>query len=303
MRGRAGSAALPALVVLVLVGIVAVASTGSSPTSSDKTRPPSETLLDMLFTLGLVGVVVGGALVIWGLTQRKAIANEIASGRYRRTTLLGWICFTFLFGAFAYWRLRDWTPPLSNAEEGEPAYLGESPLPRTPRVGDPEPYEPSVSWLAIAVVVGLVVAAAVAYVLAGRRARPADDPSVALAAELAEVLDDTLDDLRTEADPRRAIIAAYARFEKVLAANGVARSPSETPDEYLARILGDLELTPHAIGHLTALFREAKFSHHAVDATMKESAIAALEQVRDELRSLSDVRTAPESHPSVVATS
>ena len=303
MRGRAGSAALPALVVLTLVGIVAVASTGPSPTSSDRTRPPSETLLDMLFTLGLVGVVIGGVLVIWGLTQRKAIANEIASGRYRRTTLLGWICFTILFGAFTYSRLRDWTPPLSNAEDGESAFPGESPLSPTPRPDDPEPYEPSISLLAIAAVVGLVVAAAVAYVLAGRRARPADDANAALAAELADVLDDTLDDLRNEADPRRAIIAAYARLERVLAANAVARLRSETADEYLVRVLHDLELTPDAIGRLTALFTEAKFSHHAVDTTMKESAIAALEQVRDELRSLRDAPPALEQHAPKAVTS
>jgi Domain of unknown function (DUF4129) len=303
VRGRAGSAALPVLIVLLLVGIVAVASTGSTPNGSGKTRPPSDTLLDTLFTLGLAGVVVGGVLVIWGLTQRKAIANEIASGRYRRTTLLGWICFTMLFGAFTYWRLRGWTPPLSNADEGDPVFRGESPLPRTPKPGDPEPYEPGISWLAIAVVVGLVVAAAVAYVLAGRRARPADEASAALAAELADVLDDTLDDLRTEADPRRAIIAAYARLERVLAANGVPRLRSETPDEYLARVLHDLELTPDAIGRLTALFTQAKFSHHAVDDTMKESAIAALEQVRDELRSIRDAPPTTDQHAPEVVTS
>ena len=47
------------------------------------------------------------------------------------------------------------------------------------------------------------------------------------------MLDETLDDLRAEADPRRAIIAAYARLERVLAANGVPRT-AETSDEYLA---------------------------------------------------------------------
>src|SRR4029450_9074896 len=140
-----------------------VAARGSIPDGSNSSRAPSDTFLDTLFTLGLVGVVLGGVLVARGLTQRKAIANETASGRYRRTTLLGWICFTMLFGAFSYWRLRDWTPPLFNTAEGEPAFPGESPLPRTPRPDDPEPYEPSISWLAIAIVVGLLVSAAVAY--------------------------------------------------------------------------------------------------------------------------------------------
>ena len=102
--------------------------------------------------------------------------------------------------------------------------------------------------------------------------------------QLAVVLDETLDDLRAEADPRRAIIAAYARLERVLAANGVARRASETADEYLPRVLDDLELDSGAVERLTALFTRAKFSQHEVDTAMKEEAIGALEQVRDELR-------------------
>ena len=37
----------------------------------------------------------------------------------------------------------------------------------------------------------------------------------------ADVLDETLDDLRAETDPRRAVIAAYARMERALAAFGL----------------------------------------------------------------------------------
>ena len=61
---------------------------------------------------------------------------------------------------------------------------------------------------------------------------------------LADVLDETLDDLRAEADPRRAVIAAYARMERALAAYGLPRSPAEAPDEYLQRILADLDGEP-----------------------------------------------------------
>ena len=50
---------------------------------------------------------------------------------------------------------------------------------------------------------------------------------------LADVLEETIDDLRAEADPRRAVIAAYARMERALAAAGLPRSPAEAPDEYL----------------------------------------------------------------------
>jgi hypothetical protein len=38
------------------------------------------------------------------------------------------------------------------------------------------------------------------------------------------------------------------------------------------------------LGRLTALFQWAKFSAHQVDGTMRDEAIAALVEVRDELR-------------------
>jgi hypothetical protein len=158
-------------------------------------------------------------------------------------------------------------------------------VPSTPGDESGTVYQPSVSWIPIAIVLGLVATAVVAYVVAERRARRrrADSREV-LVEQLATVLDDTLDDLRAETDPRRAVIAAYARLERVLGANGVPRRSSETPEEYLSRVLADLPLGSGATERLTDLFTRAKFSQHEVDSTMKEDAIGALEQVRDELR-------------------
>ena len=274
---------LPALVILALIAVVAIASTGSTPGGSDETRPPSETLLDTFFTLGLLAGLAGGVLLVYGLTQRKAIAREVASGRYPRTTILPFLAFVAFLLALWYWRLKDWHPSAPE-EETDFAFPGPRPIPTTPEQEQAPAYEPSITWIPIAVVVGLVVAAVVAYVVAERRAQRASHSSDDLAEQLAVVLDDTLDDLRAEADPRRAIIAAYARLERVLAANGVARHAAETPDEYLPRVLHDLELDSGAVERLTALFTRAKFSQHNVDTAMKEEAIGALEQVRDELR-------------------
>lgn len=284
MRGRAASAALPALVVLGLVAVVAIASTGSTPGGSDGTRPPSSTLLDTFFTLGLVGVVIGGVLLLYGLTQRKAIAREVAKGRIPRFGMLSTLGFLALFAGVTYWRFRNWEPPQPAEDEGDFAFPGPTPIPTTPEQEALPPYEPSVSWLPIAVVVGLMVAGIAAWVISERRARRGRRSDGDLEEQLAVVLDETLDDLRAESDPRRAIIAAYARFERVLAANGIPRRASETSDEYLSRILHDLELGGRAVERLTSLFTRAKFSHHDVDGAMKEEAIDALEQVRDELR-------------------
>ena len=68
------------------------------------------------------------------------------------------------------------------------------------------------------------------------------DPELALI--LADVVEETLDDLRAERDPRKAVIAAYARLERALAAYGLPRRASEAPEEYVVRILGDLEVGP-----------------------------------------------------------
>lgn len=301
MRGRATSVALPALVVLVLVGIVAVAATGSIPDGSNSSRAPSGTLLDMLFTLWIVAVVAGGILLVYGLLQRQAIARQMAVGGFRRVSVLGWVAFAG-FLAIAVWALSKRRVRGLNVF-GEESVFGRTGQ-ASPPTGNATPtsYEPSVSWLPIALVAALVVVGALAFVVSARRARGTRDPRAKLARDAAGALDDALDDLRAEADPRRAIIAAYARLERVLAAGGVARHGSETSDEYLVRVLHELELPPGAIGRLTQLFAQAKFSHHDVDSTMKESAIDALEQVRDELRALAERAEPPMPHPSQAAT-
>jgi Domain of unknown function (DUF4129) len=299
VRGRAGSAALPALVVFVLVTVVAVAATGSVPRGSNESRAPSETFLDTLFTLWIAAVIAGGVLLVYGLMQRKAIAKQIAIGRYPRFTLASFLVFAGVLAVIVS-LVRN-----RSREGGEGIFGLGNVVPTTEDGTEPvRQYDPSLSWPAVAVVIGLVAAAVIAYVASSRRSGRARDPHAELVEELTAAVDDALDDLRAEADPRRAVIAAYARLERVLAANGVARLPSETPDEYLVRVLGDLELTPDAIGRLTALFTRAKFSHHDVDSTMKESAIGALERVRDELRSLREPPAGPERpHAPEAATS
>src|SRR5207248_10074986 len=102
--------------------------------------------------------------------------------------------------------------------------------------------------------------------------------------ELEALLDDTLDDLHAMKDPRAAIIAAYARMERIFELHGVGRRPAEAPMEYLGRALSELDATGAALGRLTGLFQWAKFSSHEVSATMREEAIDALKEVRNELR-------------------
>jgi hypothetical protein len=151
--------------------------------------------------------------------------------------------------------------------------------PQDPRAGQPASFR----WEVVAV---FVVAASVLVALYALRRvrRRGSPPDPTVAEELVALLEDTLEDLRAEEDARRAVIAAYARMERTLAAHGLPRWPAETPLEYLARVLRTLEVPASAALDLTALFERAKFSPHAIDRSMKDEAIAALVTVRDDLR-------------------
>jgi hypothetical protein len=283
VRGSAGRAVVPALVVLALLAVVAVAATGSTSTGTGRVRPPAATLLDTIFSLSLLGVVAGGVLLVYGLMQRKEIRRELASGRYARTSLVGWILFVCVFTLVVYlrgWDFRPAQPPVS-----EVVPTGSSPPPSgAPPDETATTYEPRLAWIPIVVVLALVAAAVGAYVVSERRARRRPTERDVLAEDVALVLDETLDDLRAETDPRRAVIAAYARLEDVLAANGVRRGRAETEEEYLGRFLRSLDASAAAARRLTDLFEWARFSQHPVVVEMKEEAIAALEELRYELR-------------------
>ncbi len=294
MRGRLNRPlALAVLAVFVLVGVVAVASTGSTPGGSSDTRPPGELLLDTFFSLALVALVPGAVLLIYGLMQRKEIAEEIASGRYRRSTLATLVFFAFLLGLAVYFGLENkrFAFGMGGADVVDIGSNERTPPPG----GDPgtgKLYEAEFAWIPVAVVVGLLVLAVAAFGLASRRRQRAlSGDDAAVAEQLADVLEETVDDLRAEPDARRAVIAAYARVERAFAAAGLPRRRQETAEEYVPRIFGGLPVDPGGVRTLTDLFEAAKFSNHAVSEEMKLEAIAALEHIRDDLRAAA-VRTA-----------
>lgn len=138
--------------------------------------------------------------------------------------------------------------------------------------------------LAIGLLGLLAVGGALYYVRVRSRATPIGAPPTAgVKEELADAVSDAIDDLRTEPDPRRAVVAAYARMERSLARHGWARRPAEAPFEYLTRILTSLDVRDTAVRELTELFERAKFSPHPVDEEMKARAIGALVAVRADL--------------------
>jgi hypothetical protein len=176
------------------------------------------------------------------------------------------------------WLFRDLLGLDGGDRDQDPATTVATPT--TLELPDP-PAEPGVVPLVVA---GVAVAAMVAIVVAQLRAeRRRRRPPATRAERLVGLLDDTLEDLERDPDPRRAVIAAWARMERGLAAAGLPRRPSEAPFEYAARVLETSLARPASVHRLTGLFERAKFSQHAIGPADRDEAVAALRAVRREL--------------------
>ncbi len=79
--------------------------------------------------------------------------------------------------------------------------------------------------------------------------------------------------------PREAIIATWLDLERLVAAAGVPRRPSETSSELVVRVLDDREVPAAALTDLAALFREARFSTHEPTEALRERAAGDLDAV------------------------
>jgi hypothetical protein len=109
---------------------------------------------------------------------------------------------------------------------------------------------------------------------------PPDDERTA---PLAEVVEESIDDLRANPDARRAIIGCYRKFERVAADSRLARRPWWTPMEFMREALRGLPAPPTAVRTLTGLFELARFSHHALGSRERDLAIEALLSIKTAL--------------------
>jgi hypothetical protein len=289
-RGGSGGRTLAvALAVIALVAVVAIASGGSTPSGAVGAHRPSEGLLDAVISLFVVGMAVATVLVAVLLSffgrfqadgtprKRKGPAQSVIT--FVVAMVLLTIVVRTLAGSVGP-RLRPPPPPQTGAGGDAGATSAST-------------YEPQFALWPVLAIAALAAVAAFAWWRGARARRAARGPAAATPAEaLADVLAETLDDLRAERDPRRAVIAAYARMERALAASGVPRGPAEAPEEYLRRVLADIAVTRGAATRLTSLFAWARFSGHDVRPEMKDEAIETLEQVQRELAAADAARRA-----------
>ena len=134
--------------------------------------------------------------------------------------------------------------------------------------------------IALALLLAVVVVLAIRVIRRRRRAAPPESartaPGRALltdrrAAHQARML--------REGSPREAIIAAWLDLERLVAAAGVPRRPSETSSELVVRVLDDRDVPAAALTDLAALFREARFSTHEPTEALRERAAGDLDAV------------------------
>jgi hypothetical protein len=248
-------------------------------------------------------LMVVAALVAAALVVAVAVDSHRADNTARRPWGVGDVLFTLLLiaaltaGSYGLGRVFHPSASASPRNRGIPCTSYEQvhgkatsncagPTPQTlakptRHVASTHSHRP---WLAIGGVLALLAAGG-SLILFDRRRRVApatatdDDDRRAIL----DALDLSLDDLRRDSDARRAIIAAYARMEQAFTAAGVPKQPSEAPHEFLARSLRELDASGEAAARLTELFELAKFSDHPINLSMRDEAIDALVEIRQEL--------------------
>jgi hypothetical protein len=276
---RAGSLALLILGFLVLVTL---AASGGRPTLHGHVvaRPVPNTLQDSWVTLLTItyAVVIVGVLLT--LFRRRRGWQDPGSHWLRNYCII--LVFMALFTGIGYFvithghfreRLQK-----QQAQQGQTRTRRPLPLKALPA------RHAHFQW-PLALGLGALVLLGGVWVLVRRDRRPEPPtPGESVEEELARAIGSTIDDLRQERDARRAVIAAYANMERILASHGLARSRAEVPYEYLARVLRVLHVSESSVLSLTELFEYAKFSPHEIDETMKEHAIESLVAVQEELQ-------------------
>jgi hypothetical protein len=151
------------------------------------------------------------------------------------------------------------------------------------------------SWTVLALV-GLVLAgSALATRWADRHGQQSgaageeerDDPQQDEVDLLVAAVDAADEGLHQHADPRAAVLAAYAamagQLSGGLARRGSAARRSDTATELLDRAVAAGLVDGAPARTLTELFREARFSEHPMGEDARRSALDCLARVRDEL--------------------
>jgi len=299
---RESSAVRAALMVMAVVVLVFAVALGSSR-SLARVGGPGRVLkpqliagdLGVAFTVLALAVLAGLGYALWGGRRRKRrddepewVAEQLPVSWWEKPLVLALALLPVagLVTALVFLAGR------AGHEKGPARTVAPAPAVTAPQraahPGTTAPAPPGglvgVHWWVWGVLAGVVVAAAVIVVMRRRLRRARDGwAGTVVPRGLPAVIEESLEELEREGDPRRAVIRAYVGMEGALARHGLGRKPFEAPQEYLARALGAIRVSRPAGERLTGLFQRARFSEHPIAAQMKQDAITALVAVRDEL--------------------
>jgi len=270
------------------IGCLAIAAFASRSTASGfESGIPDVDLFTGVEVAGYVALGVGIVLLPWVVLERarrrlRADPARRAAGEPRRVPIWATALALVVVGGLAVLQasaivtfLR--TLFLDPATTGLPGLGG-------PGAGELDPlatvrHSPALG-IALVILVALAVLA-IGVVLVWRRqdAAERDQGDQPRRIALRESVELGLDALRSEPDPRLAVIAAYAAMERSMSTVGLGRVSSEAPVEYLRRITAAVPAAEDA-ATISQLFQVARFSVDPVDEAMRQDAIAALERVR-----------------------
>jgi hypothetical protein len=301
--GSRRAAAVLVLGLLLLAGLAGASAATDAGTSTLRAGPASDAL-SVAVTVGAMLAAAASAVLLWAFATRGRGASVAGAADRRqrpfwRRMLMGLFVGLLVGGAVALARKRKHLvrlPTTTGLAHAHATRSGKSAV----------HFVPAASISTVAVVALVLATLLVWSFLSARRHRrrwnlsgiilekvegtpAALSPQALLADSLATV---RVPDPEDEADPRRAVVAAYLAMTHAAAAAGARRRGDETPSEFLQRLLDSLGASHEAARRLTFLFETARYSTKVFEETRRSEAIAALRQIRAEL-SLGVVRNQP----------
>ena len=281
MRPAAAGAAMA-----VLLAVAALATRGGG---SGSTAPPGSgvaanaghhAVIIVIVVLTPILALLGGALFIYAQIFRLRERDAEAVKRVKRNRRRLAIAFAVFLAIEAY-ALRTGHRPWGFLHLRNPFSSGGGRSHGIASHRVPRPAHTAITgtdWTAIVVIWALVLAAAAILLLRFRASRgPLEAREAAAQAE-----DDGEPEvvrLRRERNPRRAVIAAYAAMERLMARDGIPRGAHEAPMEYLGRVTLHGHHGVAAVHRITGLFQRARFSGRPIDEEMRARAIDAVEEL------------------------
>jgi hypothetical protein len=294
-RVSGGQAAL-AVIVVGGIGLTALLLRPDSPLFGKGRGPIGQ---NSVVVVALAAAwLVAGIMLNRRYQDRRDLGRRLAAAEQRLADTVGYVLISIPFVlpvlllALHRFDTHDGT---SSGQQPQPVPWTATPPKSPPPSPPPAGHFVLPGWLshtlvAIGIVLGAGIVAFAAWFLWRLLHRPLPKPydaSYATSDEEQELLAQAVESGRRALldgdDARAAVIACYAAMETSLAASGVTRRASDSPQDLLERAATGGLLTGTAPVALTALFREARYSTHPMDHSHRDRAAAALAEIAAQL--------------------